>query len=256
MSIKITALGQVGFIFENRDEKIIVDPYLSDYVSEIYGDHLKRQYNLDLEVLDLTNINLVLISHAHEDHCDPNSLRIINKLNNTHKIYGSYECAEIFSKNELDLSFFKEAFINGIPSLKNFKFEVIPSAHTNIEYNEVGASRFLGFIIKVDNRIFYHAGDTIPDELISSKLPDTIDYAFLPINERNYFRFRDGIIGNMSPKEALQWAKEINVKNLVPTHWDAFQPNSTYKEELEFLYNKENYEFNLIWIEAGKSIEI
>ena len=64
----------------------------------------------------------------------------------------------------------------------------------------------------------------------------SIDVAFIPVNERNFYREKRGIIGNMSVREAFQMAADIGVKTLVPTHWDMFAPNSVYKEELDLLY--------------------
>jgi len=58
----------------------------------------------------------------------------------------------------------------------------------------------------------------------------------MPVNERNFYREKRGIVGNMSVREAFQMATDIGVKTLVPTHWDMFAPNSVYKEELNLLY--------------------
>ena len=63
-----------------------------------------------------------------------------------------------------------------------------------------------------------------------------IEVAFLPMNERNYFRDRRGIIGNMTIREAFGLVNEIGVNVLVPTHWDMFEPNAVPREEIELLY--------------------
>ncbi|MGH2708602.1 MAG: MBL fold metallo-hydrolase, partial [Actinomycetota bacterium] len=65
-----------------------------------------------------------------------------------------------------------------------------------------------------------------------------IDVAFLPVNERSFFRKRRGIIGNMSVREAFAMAAEIGVRTLVPMHWDMFAPNSVFREEIELVYGR------------------
>ena len=72
------------------------------------------------------------------------------------------------------------------------------------------------------------------------------DVAFIPVNEQNYFRARRGIIGNMSVREAFQFAEEIGARSVVPTHWDMFAANQVYQEEIELLYRLLRPGFKLI----------
>ena len=82
------------------------------------------------------------------------------------------------------------------------------------------------------------------DAIFSTDIIDRIlslggaDIAFLPVNERNYYRDQKGILGNMTVREAFQLAEDIHVKTLIPTHWDMFALNQVYQEEIELLYDK------------------
>jgi L-ascorbate metabolism protein UlaG (beta-lactamase superfamily) len=58
------------------------------------------------------------------------------------------------------------------------------------------------------------------------------DVAFLPCNERNVYRDRAGIVGNMSVREMLAFAGELQAKSVVALHWDMFRPNSVLPEEI------------------------
>jgi L-ascorbate 6-phosphate lactonase len=245
MGVSVTALGQVGYIFEFNGTRIVIDPYLSDFVADIYGDHLKRPLQHSLYKPDLSHIDALLLTHAHEDHCDPITIANLLKLNSKLKIYGAYECREVFEKHGISLENFTVADSMDFISIEEFSVTTVPAAHTQIEYNVDGNSRYLGFLIQVSDLILYHAGDTIPDERINQNLPNSIDFAFLPINERNYFRDKSGIVGNMTCREALQWASELT-----------FQPNSTYKEELEFLYYRGKFDFKLQWVDFGQTFKL
>lgn len=113
----------------------------------------------------------------------------------------------------------------------------IPAAHTALETDSTGRSRYLGFHFETPLLGIYHAGDTVAHEAIFHALAKLrVDYAFLPVNEANYFRSREGIVGNLTVREAFAFATEIGAKVLVPTHWDLFAPNSTYPWEVESLH--------------------
>ena len=93
----------------------------------------------------------------------------------------------------------------------------------------------------------YHAGDTsLCDEIIEAVTSaGHVDIAFLPVNERNYYKDKRGVIGNMSIREAFYLAEVIGAGTLVPTHWDMFEINRVFPEEIELLYKMLKPEFKL-----------
>ena len=58
-------------------------------------------------------------------------------------------------------------------------------------------------------------------EAVSKYAP--IDVGLIPVNEINYYRNQEDIIGNMSIREAFQFSEDIGVKLLISTHWDMFE---------------------------------
>jgi len=93
-----------------------------------------------------------------------------------------------------------------------------------VEKNSCDEWKAVGYIIEYMGLKIYHAGDTsLCSEVISSlKKYNRIDIAMIPVNEINYMRDRQGIIGNMSVREAFYFAEQIGVKTMFPTHWDMF----------------------------------
>lgn len=249
--IKITALGQVGFLFEYKDTIWLIDPYLSDYVEATYGESFRRQVPLYKKPEELFNIDFVLITHEHEDHCDPVTIEKILSVNPNCNVYAPSQCNPILRH------------IKGI-KLKNPKIETpirqhglrvipYPVAHPDFSVED-GHSRWLGFLMVVDNSCLFHAGDTIPVEF-SGSFPNTLDLAFIPINERNIFKEEQGIVGNMTCREALNWADRLNAKQWVPTHWDMFKGNDCPKEELDTI-SKHVGLGNYTWLETGQQFEL
>jgi L-ascorbate metabolism protein UlaG (beta-lactamase superfamily) len=53
-----------------------------------------------------------------------------------------------------------------------------------------------------------------------------IDIAFVPINGRDYFRTKDGIVGNTDFREAAELAETLDIGVIVPTHYDLLAFNA------------------------------
>ncbi len=85
---------------------------------------------------------------------------------------------------------------------------------------------------------------------------EDIDLALLPVNERNVFRDRQCIVGNMTLREAFQMATDLGVKTLVPTHWDLFAPNGVDRREIEFHYALSPRAFHLEIVECGDKLPL
>ena len=124
----------------------------------------------------------------------------------------------------------------------------IPAAHPKITFDRKGNPNEIGWIFTYKRKKIYAAGDTSVCREIINILEEhkPIDTALLPVNEDNYFRRRRGIIGNMSIREAFQLADELEIKNVIPMHWDLFEANSTSIEEINAVYKNYNWKFNLV----------
>ena len=124
----------------------------------------------------------------------------------------------------------------------------IPAAHPEIERNAGGQLTCVGYLLEYAGKRIYLAGDTFArQELIDVLVANgPIHTAFLPVNEHNFFRARRGIIGNMSVREAFQFADEIGVRQVVPVHWDMFALNAVDPEEICFIHQSMNLGFALL----------
>ena len=67
--MKVTWIGQAGFLFENENIKIIIDPYLSDSCYKV-NPRLKRNYSVEESFLKI-NPDVIVLTHSHLDHADP-----------------------------------------------------------------------------------------------------------------------------------------------------------------------------------------
>ena len=71
--MKITWLGQAGLLFETDGKKIVIDPYLSDFVKNVNPANYRR-VPVNETYLDLKP-DIILITHNHLDHLDKETLK-------------------------------------------------------------------------------------------------------------------------------------------------------------------------------------
>jgi L-ascorbate metabolism protein UlaG (beta-lactamase superfamily) len=215
-----------------------VDPYLTDYVADRYGEALRRLIPPPCAAHQVTDADWVLVTHAHEDHADPTSLGPLAVASPQARFVCPPPVVGILLEAGIDRSRIERAPSHWLPLTAQVAIRAVPAAHLAIERDENGAPSCVGYLIRAYDRVVYHSGDTIPhpDVIAAVRAEGPIASAFLPVNERNYYRAVQGIIGNMSVREAVQFARDIQARELIPVHWDLFAPNSTPKPEIRLVH--------------------
>jgi len=250
--MKIQALGQAGFVIEAAGVRLVIDPYLSDSVAEQFGPALTRQIPIVVFPEKLDDVQWILLTHAHLDHTDPATLRPLAAASPRAKFIAPYESRAVLADIGLGEREILAPPTEWLELAAGFAIRAVPAAHTELERDAAGECRYVGYLLRFGGVVIYHAGDTIPHPEIFANLADErIDWAFLPVNERNFYRDRDGIVGNMSVREAFQMAADLGVRTLVPIHWDLFAPNCTPIAEIELLHQLEQPPFTLELLPAG-----
>lgn len=205
----------------------------------------------------ITNANWILITHAHLDHCDLDTLIPMS--------ISSPDCKFLAPENvllKLELAgIAKHRLIRAstkqpINISNELNIYTVPAAHPDIELDELGEPICVGFVIEYMGREIYHAGDTkIVDEVVESLNKfKNIQVGLLPINECSYCKDRLNIVGNMSLRDAFWLGEHLKLNVLVPIHWDMFEINSVFHEEVLLLFKllKPNFEIKIhpkkIWL--------
>lgn len=248
MNEEIIFLGQAGFRLCLGGTVIFIDPYFSNSVAETEGIELSRMVDIPVPPELVRDANVLLITHNHQDHCDMQTVIPLLQASVSCTVY----CPNAV-RNALIEAGIAPTRINVInedwtPITNDLQIKGIPAAHPEISRDRDGYLFQVGFLIRHKNRYIYHSGDTCVDQNIIDTLKgQVIDIALLPVNEKNFFRDRKNIIGNMSIREAFQFAEEIGVKTVIPMHWDMFEFNSVFKEEIELLYRLIAPKFDLVF---------
>jgi L-ascorbate metabolism protein UlaG (beta-lactamase superfamily)/glycosyltransferase involved in cell wall biosynthesis len=249
MRIAVELLGQSGVRFDNGDCVIYIDPYLSHSVEEIEGAGSKRLSPIWKDPDEIRDANYVLITHEHLDHCDPKTISKISKAASEAKFIGPRPVLELLTAWGIQRHLLIEPSESKWQKLsETVKVLATPSAHPIIDRDESGNSRFIGYLLEIYGKRILHTGDTglTQDVLDALKRHLPIHTAFLPVNEHNFFREQRGIIGNMSIREAFGLAQELNVKQVIPVHWDMFAVNEVVPEEIQAVYRRMSPDFSLL----------
>ena len=221
-------LGQVGFAFGNKGHYVAVDPYLSDYVDRNCSQSVQwnRLYVPPIDAKELDFLEAVLCTHTHYDHADPWTLTMIAQANPQTKFVVPAPEVETIVSYGIDKARIVPAYADCPIVINGFTVTPIPSAHEVFHTDADGNFRELGYIIDDGSTRVFHAGDMcMYDGLIETLKPFAVDTAFLPINERDYFRNANDIIGNFDSVEAIRLAEMIGADLLIPVHHDLYEVN-------------------------------
>lgn len=246
--MRIEHLGQSGFKINHNNQCILIDPYLSNSVEILDSQDLIRKVPIPYKPENLKNIDWILLTHEHIDHCDPHTIPLIAKGNPYARFIGPNPVRNILDKWGIPSSNIVKLTDSEINLGDDLNILPVPSSHPKLLLSKDGYPSTVGWIIDNKKTRIYIAGDTnVTEQLINflKKIPQ-IDLAILPVNEDNFFRRRRGIIGNMSIREAFGLTDELNIKKLFPVHWDMFKVNSALPKEIRIIYEGYNWNFHLL----------
>ncbi len=242
-------LGQSGYLIKWQDSHLLIDPYLSDSLSLKYAGTEKPHVRMTERVISpdqLDFIDVVTSSHKHTDHLDAGTLIPLLKLNPALTVIVP----------RANLNFAAERLMVPVERLTPirtdsepvcvgpFTFHAIPSAHDELETDENGDHKFIGYIISVGGITIYHSGDARPYQGLVERLNGwQIDLALLPINGNDQSR---GVAGNFSAAEAVQLGKAIHAGLVIPCHYDMFEFNTVSPESFARLAQESQVPYQIL----------
>jgi L-ascorbate metabolism protein UlaG (beta-lactamase superfamily) len=131
--------------------------------------------------------DLILVSHQHNDH------------NRTDLPSRNKDCVVIQENDALKDGEYKTFYVKGVT------VTAFPASNKNHDRNSC-----VGYILTVDGKKLYHAGDTSKVPEMSGLASMSIDYALLPTDGKY----------NMDAREAAECAGMICAAHTIPFHTD------------------------------------
>jgi L-ascorbate metabolism protein UlaG (beta-lactamase superfamily) len=225
-SLHVWWLGQSGFLIKSRRGLLAIDLYLSDHLTKKYAATNRPHERMTRAPLcgsDLTGVDIVLASHKHSDHLDPETLPDLLRSSNAILVI-----PEAIRDHALALGL-PERRLVGLDAgdrieKAGFSIRAVPAAHESLDTDSHGRHLYLGFVIEAEGLRLYHSGDSLAYAGLPEQLgEEPFDVLFLPINGRQSER---GVPGNMTAAEAVDLAGKIAPRFVVAHHYDMFRFNT------------------------------
>ncbi len=209
-NVTIDRLGHSSFIIRGEEKIIYIDPYvLPDKVD--YEDQA----------------DIILITHEHYDHCDPEAIREVRNSESTTLIPES--CTLEFRGDARRIR--EGDKLTGDLAIKGVGIEVVPAYNINKEYHPKGVG--VGYIIDIDGLKIYHAGDT---DFIPQMKDMSVDVALLPI----------GGTFTMDVPEAVEATLTIAPDVVIPMHYNYLDTTPADADLFKRLVHDKNPDIEVI----------
>jgi L-ascorbate metabolism protein UlaG (beta-lactamase superfamily) len=225
-------LGQSGFLVVQNGRKILLDPYLSDSLTEKYANTNKPHVRITERVIDPevfaaagVDCDFITSSHNHTDHFDPETLLPLLSFPFPDLIIPVANRDVTIERLGENVASRLKYLDDGMSlTLGDIEIHGIAAAHNTVERDENGHCRFVGYVIRWGPLTLYHSGDTmLHDQLVPSLRRFEIDLALLPINGDKPER---RVAGNLDGPQAAQLAHDIGARCVIPCHYDMFEFNT------------------------------
>lgn len=255
--LRIWWLGQSGFLVRHEGSFLLLDPYLSDSLTEKYASTGKPHVRMTARVIGperLENIAVVTSSHNHTDHLDAATLRpLFEKNRGAQFVIPEANRAFVAERLGCDEAWPIGADDGRTAVVAGWQFTGIAAAHNERETDGNGRHRYLGYIIRRGPWTLYHSGDTLRYPGLAETLAEhAVDVAFVPINGNKPER---RVAGNLDGREAAQLAHDIGAGLAIPHHFEMFEFNTADPREL-FIPECERLRQPCRVLRAGESVAL
>jgi L-ascorbate metabolism protein UlaG (beta-lactamase superfamily) len=224
--IQAAWLGHSTVLLKVDGFTILTDPVFSLRVGLNLGPFtlgIKRLIDVALHPAGLPPIDLVLLSHAHMDHFDLPSLRLLENTR-THVITAQRTDDLLRPKryaNVQELRWNETARVGAV-TVKAFQV-----AHWGARMRSDVYRGYNGYLLKIGKRQVLFAGDTAQTHHFKQlKSSQPIDLAIMPIGA-----YDPWIHVHCNPEQALAMANDAGAESILPVHHQTFQLGREAKRE-------------------------
>ena len=210
-------LGQAGFLVKTPGGQVVaLDPYLTNSckaIGEQHGFNFDRQVPHPMRPEELAGVDAWIFTHSHQDHCDPETISAARKAGGRGPYLAPPETVEKLRSLGVAPSETVMIWPNKTHTLGDLSIQAtfaIPFAGDDLTH--------VGYLLTPqDGPTVYFTGDTGWHDLLADAVaPHKPEVLVTVINPA----FR-----NLSPAEAAQLARRLDVKAVIPCHYDLFVDN-------------------------------
>lgn len=255
--LSLTWLGHASYLLHLGGKRILVDPVLTQP-----GFFLERYSDLPFETSAFNNIDYILISHNHRDHCDKHSIELLAAQNPK----ATWLCGlgldslllkEWTGSNNIQAAGWYQQYQMWDTPLK---ISFLPTRHWSRRgLSDTNASLWGAFMFEVDGRKIYFGGD--------SGYANHLKKAYELFGEVDYYIAGIGAFAprwfmapsHMHPEEVATSSKDLHAKHLIPMHFGTFdlsdEPLLKPAELIKRLKDENAFDANLIIPAIGEIVQ-
>ncbi len=219
-SVRITWIGHAtAWISAKKNGKVIsilTDPIFTGPLI------VKRQTEMPIAPEDLPAVDVVLISHAHYDHCDSDSLSILQKRS-PRAVFYFPEGMSVWAADS-GIQGFKTATWWEQDQIDGGTIRFLPSQHwANRGIFDRMQYHWASYLVEIHGMKIYFAGDTGFSKHFqkTAEAVGAVDVALLPIGSYNPRWFMSPT--HIDPSEAVTAAQILKARIVLPIHWATFR---------------------------------
>jgi len=255
-------LGQAGFVIDAGPYRILIDPYLSDslarkYKGTRYG-HVRMMAS-PIAPEALTRVDLVLCTHRHTDHMDPDTLQPLAAAFPTLRFVVPAASIDEASRR-CGVGIERLVPVNAgevIEPLPGLVIRPLAAAHESLDINTQGDHEWLGYVLDVAGLRLYHSGDCIPYDGLAATLAILAPHcALLPVNGRDAERSGNGVPGNFTLDEAVALCRSAGVPAMVAHHFGLFDFNTVSPAVIDARAARETEGLSLLRPRLGTALRM
>ena len=249
----IVWLGHASFFLQLKGTRILIDPVFGRISGVV-----PRYSDLPCATEDFTNIDYVMVSHAHRDHCDKSSLKKLFTQNESAMLLTSLNTGKLVS-SWVDGLHFQEAGWYQQFNLKeeNLRITFLPTQHWSNRYmHDLNKTLYGSFMIEADGLNIFFNGDSgycsYPKQI--GELFPTIDIAMIGVGAYHPPLMMKDVHTN--PYEAVQIFHDLKAKAFIPMHYGTFdladEPLGEPVRILKQLESEKKINGNLKMLDVGE----
>ena len=211
-------LGHASFFIRINGVSLLIDP--------VFGKlpMMKRYTDLPVDPYRFTNLDYLLISHNHRDHCDKDSYRLVTDLNPRAKVLTGLRNEELLGKwspkQRIESAGWFQQYNLGEQDLK---ITYLPTRHWSRRYlHDTNRHLWGAFMIESEGKTIYFGGDSGYSNHFkqTAELFPEIDVAMLGIGAFYPEWFMSA--SHTSPAEAINAFHDLGAHTFIPMHYGTF----------------------------------